>query len=222
MYVIDAQVRGSVLELIHFAEVGLRAHFHIALTQPYGPDWFRGRTVILDDRTREHFQEAEKRITHAQPNPDRIIAEVSLGAWGELLEVGGTSTGGRGSLAGRADYETTLWNSGLDALFGALSLTRQPAAALVRRVRRIRNRVAHHESVIFGIHQPGERDSNQNHLRQRPASALGDVRTLLALFCVPAAAWLASCTHADELLAEPLAATGLTRIEQLLPSTTWR
>ncbi|NYG97999.1 Abi family protein [Schumannella luteola] len=217
----DTELRGAFLELIHFAEVALRDRFDRALAPAYGSHWFKGRTVLLDDRTLDKFREAEGRVTHTSKHPARVIAEVSLGGWGYLLEVGGVGTGGGGALAGRADYERDLWDGRIEALFSGTITTRQEAAALVRRVRRLRNRVAHHESVVFGVHQPGERDAVGNHKRQLPASALADVRQLLELFCPTAAAWLATCNHVDELLADQLLVDALNEMKTFLPKTQW-
>lgn len=221
LYVLDAEMRGAALELIHFAEVALRDAFHKTLAAAYGQHWFQGTNVILDDRTLERFADAQGRITTVAATPDRIIAEVSLGGWGELLEIGGTSTGRGRALAGRADYESTLWDEKLEVLFAGVADTRLEAAALVRRVRRLRNRVAHHESVLFGVHQPGERDAQHNYKRQLPTAALSDVRTLIAQFCPNATTWLQGCTHAESILSDQLATTGLARVRANMSQTTW-
>jgi hypothetical protein len=221
MYVLDTELRGAALELVHFAEVGLRDAFHKHLANHYGTHWFRGYSLVLDDRTRSRFIEAEGRLTNVAATPERVIAEVSLGGWGELLEVGGTSSGGGRVLAGRADYERDIWDTGLDALFVGVASTRQEAAALVRRVRRLRNRVAHHESVLFGVHQPGEREPNHDYRRQLPTAAIADVRTLIGLFCGRASTWLSACTHADDILRNPLATVGLGRVQTQMAATSW-
>lgn len=209
LYILDAELRGALLELLHFAEVSLRERMHRRLSAMYGPWWFNGQRVVLDDRTRSRFREAESKVSPGSKTPDRVIAAVSLGGWTDLLEVGGTSDGGYGALPGRADYETTLWDAGLAAEFSALGSTRQHVAAHLRRVRRLRNRVAHHETIAFGIHQPGEKDSSGKYRRQDPSSAVGDVRKLLEHFCPHMHNWLAACDHAELLLAEPGAQSAL-------------
>ncbi|MFK0402162.1 hypothetical protein ACIQTT_07515 [Microbacterium sp. NPDC090225] len=221
LYILDAELRGSVLERIHFVEVAMRDAFHRTLSSAYGEHWFRGKRVILDDRTRSRFREAEARLSGSAVTPARVIAEISLGGWGELLEVGATSEGGANALAGRADYERDLWSGHLETLFASEQLSRQSAAALVRRVRRLRNRVAHHESVVFGIHQPGEQDASGNQKRQSTVSAIDDVATLATLFCNDAADWLATCTHVEEHLAAPLAVAGHAHVRENRPNTYW-
>lgn len=221
LYVLDAELRGAILERIHFVEVSLRDAFHRTLAQAYGEHWFQGKNVLLDDRTRARFREAEGRVSGAAVTPARIIAEVSLGGWGELLEVGATSDGRPDALAGRADYERDLWAGRLEPLFTPVATTRQEAAALVRRVRRLRNRVAHHESVVFGIHQPGERDLAGNHKRQATSNAVGDLASLMNLFCAAGTSWLATCSHVDDHLAEPLAVSGHQHFVTHRARTTW-
>lgn len=209
LYVLDSELRGALLELLHFYEIAFRDAIHAVLTNAYGADWYRGLTVVLDDRTRETFREAEARISAGKQTPERTIAEVSLGGWGDLLEIGGTSSGGHGAMAGRADYESSLWSTRIETLFKGLHSSRQDAAAHVRRVRRLRNRVAHHESIIFGVHQPGEKTSSGKQKRQEPQAALTDLRTLIDQFCPHGSAWLGSCRHADEVLGDSLAVAAL-------------
>lgn len=221
LYVLDAELRGAILERVHFVEVSLRDAFHRTLSSAYGEHWFRGRKVILDDRTRARFSEAEGRVSGASVTPARVIAEVSLGGWGELLDVGSTSDGRPNALAGRADYESDLWAGRLETLFRPAVATRQDAAAIVRRVRRLRNRVAHHESVIFGIHQPGERDPAGKQKRQATPAAIADLATLSGLFCTDAAEWLATCTHVDEHLAHPLSVNGYQYVVKTRQNTCW-
>ncbi|GAA2543790.1 hypothetical protein GCM10009860_25740 [Microbacterium mitrae] len=220
LYVLDAELRGALLELIHFTEIGLREKLHRTLSHQYGPWWFRGKTVTLDDRTRQQFREASARLSGTL-TPERVIAEVSFGAWGDLLEVGGTSDGSYDSLAGRADYEADLWDGRLDAVFKGIASTRQSAASLVRRVRRLRNRVAHHESIVYGVHQPGEKDSRGHTKRQEPLAALADLRSLMLHFCPGATTWLQTCDHAAELLQDSLAVDALAHTRQSRKKTAW-
>ncbi|MGH3690757.1 MAG: hypothetical protein ACRDT7_11420 [Microbacterium sp.] len=221
LYVLDAQARGALLELVHFAEVGVRDAIHQELRSAYGPHWFKGRTVILDDRTRARFREVEEMMDWNGSSPERVIAEVSFGAWTALLEVGAASDGSHGALAGRADYERDLWDGRLENVFSGITADRFAAAALMRRVQRLRNRVAHHESVVFGVHQHGEKDSKNNYRRQEPLSALRDVRSLLDHFCLNGSAWLLTCRHTDELLTQQLATDALAHAKATRKQTIW-
>lgn len=222
LYVLDAQLRGAILELVHFAEVGIRDAFHQRLQKDYGPHWFKGRKVVLDDRTRGRFREAEVRVSMKNgSSQERVIADVSFGAWTALLELGATSDGSHDSLSGRADYEVQLWDGRLEEVFAGLSADRSTAAAMMRRIQRLRNRVAHHESIVFGVHQPGEKDSAGKYRRQEPQSALADVRKVLGHFCKGGDEWLTTCLHADELLAEPLAVQALSHAKSSRTNIAW-
>lgn len=221
LYVLDAQARGALLELVHFAEVGVRDAIHQELRSAYGPHWFKGKNVILDDRTRDRFREVEMKMDWNGSSAERVIAEVSFGAWTALLEVGATSDGSHDALPGRADYERDLWNGRLEQVFAGVATDRLGAAALMRRVQRLRNRVAHHESVVFGVHQPGEKDRNRKYKRQEPLSALRDLRSLLDHFCAKGSAWLATCRHAEDLLSEQLAADALAHAKRTRVQTSW-
>ncbi|MFJ2544398.1 hypothetical protein [Microbacterium sp. NPDC087589] len=221
LYVLDAELRGALLELIHFAEVAMRDSMHRTLAASYGNHWFHGKSVILDDRTQEKFREAEGRLGASFTNPERVVAEVSFGAWGDLLQRGGTSSGTGGSLVGRADYEVALWDGRLDAVFAHVGPTMTAASNVVKRVKWLRNRVAHHEPIVFGIHQPGDQDRLHNQRRQEPLNALADLHTLLEAFCGTASTWIETCEHSKELLNEPLAVDALAHAKAKKKRTIW-
>ena len=221
LYILDAELRGAFLELVHLAEVALREACNRVIAGTYGPWWFNGKRVVLDDRTRRQFREAESKISPGSKTPDRVVAQVSFGAWSDLLEAGGTSDGSHGALSGTADYEVALWDAALVKIFDGLSTTRADAAALTRRVRRLRNRVAHHEPIVFGIHQNGERDPDRKFRRQAPLDALTDLRRLTGHLQPRLAGYLNRCEHVDELLADPRAAEALLFAKARRTDTRW-
>ena len=59
------------------------------------------------------------------------------------------------------------------------SQNRKEVAKVAQRVRHLRNRVAHHESLAFGITQTGQRMDGLR-VKQRPAGAFRDICTLEA------------------------------------------
>lgn len=107
-----------------------------------------------------------------------------------------------------ADYERDPWAPALFRTFDGIASSREDPEGLLRRVRRARNRVAHHESVVFGVHQIGERDEGKP-VRQSPESMLADIRALLAHLAPEMRGWLGSCMHVEELLSDQLAVAAL-------------
>lgn len=221
LYVLDAELRGALLELIHFAEIALRESCNRSIAGKYGPWWFNGTKIVLDDRTRRQFREAESKMSPGVKTPDRVVAQVSFGAWTDLLEAGGTSDGSLGALSGTADYEVTLWDAALRKAFAGLCATRAEAAELTRRIRRLRNRVAHHEPIVFGIHQNGERDPDRKYRRQAPVDAVADLRRMTAHLQPNLVDYLARCTHVDELLSDQRAVDALRYAKSTRTDARW-
>jgi hypothetical protein len=77
-----------------------------------------------------------------------------------------SSDQGAGPDRQRRIYDTTLWRPALRRAFpnvGALDRVEVETAA--RRVRALRNRIGHHEHVIWGVPLPGERSSDGTMVR---------------------------------------------------------
>ena len=208
LYALNVELSGALLELLHFAEVGLRERMHTELTQAYGRYWFFDERRLLDDRSTHSVTKATK-FFGKYPEPGKVVAEFSLGFWRELLTPGGKITDSSRRYLRHADYERDLWTPALARVFkhnNAESLSMREAEHLVRRVQRARNRVSHHESLVFGVTQPGEFTAEHAQLRQSPHAMIADIRSLLQIVCpTEVALWLSSCTHAEELIADPLA-----------------
>jgi hypothetical protein len=208
LYLLDIEVRGALLELLHFIELPLRDAIHRDLSAVYFKRWYE-RSDILDSRTTRSFEKAKGELgKYLGKEPDRVVAQVSLGTWTALLETGGPIKDAAGNFVAASDYERDLWHPALAGTFSGLAKTREDAEVLLRRVRRARNRVAHHESVVFGVHQIGERDGTKL-VRQSPHSMIADVRALIAHLAPDMKAWLDTCKHVEELLGDQLAVDAL-------------
>lgn len=219
LYLLDIEVRGALLELLHFIELPLRDAIHRDLSAVYFKRWY-DRDDLLDQRTRRAFDKAKSELGgYLGKEPDRVVAQVSLGTWTALLEPGGPIRDSQGNFVANADYERDLWLPALASTFSGVASTREEAEIILRRVRRARNRVAHHESVVFGVHQIGERQDGKL-VRQSPQSMLADIRALLGHLAPGMRDWLDSCNHVDELLSDPLATDGLT-YAQLKRNAAW-
>ncbi|GAA1420501.1 hypothetical protein [Agrococcus citreus] len=206
LYVLDVELAGALLELVHFAEVLLRERIHRELTSVDGPQWYNDPRHVLDYRTRGAIAKASNRLP-TRFSPGQMVAELNFGTWAGLFEQGGQIKHRDGSFVRQADYDADLWAPALHSVFDREwpSVTRIDAEGLLRRVRNGRNRISHHESLVFGIHQHGERTPGGKFRRQPIGSFLSDVRRLIQVLDSSMGKWLDTCDHAEELLRDSLA-----------------
>jgi hypothetical protein len=119
-------------------EVGLRNSLHCMLTQEFGEGWFSSAIVRKPSHTKA-ILEAKAKLQRAgkTPDPGRVVAELSFGFWTGFFD---------------ACYDQSLWHRHLRSVFtGASSsqpLTRKLFSGRLEAIRRLRNRVFHHEPIL--------------------------------------------------------------------------
>ena len=138
-------------------EVALRNAMHRQLTQCYGAAWYDNPATGLDTVCLARLADAKAeaaRTLHA-PGPAQIVAALSFGFWISLLGPGGRS----GPTGRKANYEMTLWRPALRRAFPhRSSLTRKQAHRPLNDLRKLRNRIAHHEPIFArGLHEDQQR-----------------------------------------------------------------
>lgn len=137
----------SLMPTFHAVEVSLRNAIHDALTARFGsPMWFDEPGLLLSAE-RDQLANARRRGTHdieskghsASRLPGKIVAELSFGFWVALL-------GDR--------YQQPLWQPDGYALFRTVfpsgqgpRFQRHLVHDRLNRLRRLRNRVSHHEPI---------------------------------------------------------------------------
>jgi Abi-like protein. len=128
-------------------EVALRNSIHRVLSTHHGPMWFE--SVQLQDPQSEKINNARFEIDRNKRivTPGGIIAELNLGFWTSLIS---------------ARYEKGLWVPHLHKTFqnatrakrnsdGSESIVKLSRAEIfdqLERIRTLRNRIAHHESIL--------------------------------------------------------------------------
>lgn len=143
LYAWDVRLAGAFFEEIHYLEVVLRNAIHVQLAALHGgDDWFRHRDWF-PLRTLEELDSACDRLrSRGKPvTPGRVVSELNLGFWKAMLSV-------------RHDR---LWKprQGLHAGFPALEDAyhrRGDVADIVNELNLLRNRIAHHQSIIERDH----------------------------------------------------------------------
>ena len=153
----------SLYPALQGVEVALRNSIHQAASAAFGDDfWFRSN---LMGRERETIQNLDTAIasTISPLDPGHYISECSFGFWVGLF---------------RGDYEQALWNHLIPAVFPHAPRrlrSRSGLHARLNRIRRLRNRVFHHEPVW---RLPGLQEQHQaileNHRLDQPSHAGDD------------------------------------------------
>ena len=128
-------------------EVALRNAMHRQLGRYHGAHWYDNPAARFDVGCRERIAAAKETVVRdGHPvTPSRVLASLSFGFWIALL-----GSGGRVDSTGRkADYETTLWRPALRGAFPFRTpLTRKQAHGPLNGLRKLRNRIAHHEPIF--------------------------------------------------------------------------
>lgn len=200
LYHADLRLAAALHSLLAVTEVCLREALHRQLSQLLGPAWFTNTHGLFDSRTEATLQKAQKDAGFRAP-PGKVVAEVPFGGWTGLLGPGGWS--GAGARRRRMNYETSLWHPALAAAFPNSSSSRAAVADLATRVRYARNRVAHHEPVVFGVPLPGQAAKGQQ-ARRAPGDVLEDIRSLCEAVDKDVGDWLRCSPEADAVVADPL------------------
>ena len=139
-YARNAQLGAALHGPLQALEVALRNAMHARLAACYGDRWYANPASGLDRHACDAVHGVLKRGTGV-PAPARFVASMPLGFWVRLLGRGGYIDGGR-----KADYERTLWRPALYKAFPGRP--RRTAQQRLDRLRRLRNRIAHHEPIF--------------------------------------------------------------------------
>lgn len=169
LYVLDRRLSSSLFMDISFLEVALRNSINRNFTERFGEDWYSRIEIGFDARVRENIQESWSRLpahftgkgaVKGSRLGGRLVATSMFRTWTNMLDKGGDS--GLKEPFDRADHDRIWGRRDLvkvfpgaqrlarmqDPKFGNRGLTREWVYEKVFPVRQIRNRIAHHESVI--------------------------------------------------------------------------
>jgi hypothetical protein len=134
----NAALSMALYPALGLLEVTLRNTLHRAIAGEYGTEtWYDLIPTKLASWEQKSivFAKDELRKKQKPDEPGRVVAELSLGFWVSLL---GT------------DYEQQLWPKLLKTAFPYLPRSRRTRATVAGRfqeIRRLRNRVSHHEPI---------------------------------------------------------------------------
>jgi len=138
LYTLNTKVSESLYTPLQMLEVALRNRIHRVLVQMRGDDWMLDERNLLGLHQVHQVEDAVLKILRSgkDATPGRIVAALSLSFWTAML--------------GRA-YEA-LWREGMCAIAcrgdGKHPMRKDLSTPLMR-IRELRNRIAHHEPILY-------------------------------------------------------------------------
>jgi hypothetical protein len=175
LYAWNIQVSAAFQAPLGCLEVEYRNALHYQLSALFGrDDWWLAPNILMHHTAQRMVADAMQEIQRRREplTPGRTVAELSFGFWVSLLGSG-------------ADYETRLWRPALRHAFLGYHGRRRPLHQEFDEVRRLRNRIAHHEPIY-------RRDLVTDHLR---------IMRLLSYISPEYAAWVRRHDRVPEVLA---------------------
>jgi hypothetical protein len=137
LYTLNAKLSESLYIPLQTLEVVLRNRIHAVMTEARHEQWFREPGLLLGKWQAEQLATAIEDIRgdRKEPTPGRIVAALTFSFW--------TAMFGR-------EYEP-LWQTTLHNIArrpGGKTLTRKDFSAPLTPIRKLRNRIAHHEPIL--------------------------------------------------------------------------
>jgi hypothetical protein len=141
LYILNAKVSAAVMTDLHYVEIALRNKFERELNIKYGNDWFKNKDFLrlINEHNRGVLLKAQKNAAKHWPSgqvlpPGKVVAELTFGFWSQLAD---------------RKLEHSLWVSCLSKSFTWSKAPKRSTFSLqLEKLRKIRNRVAHHEPIF--------------------------------------------------------------------------
>lgn len=136
-YVANTRLCEAFYTPLQGIEITLRNAMNAELVARHGLDWTEGRKFFLQDGHRGQIEGAIRTLSEdGKPIENgRIVAELNFGFWVNILG---------------PKYETNLWRPTLRKAFPCRpkGVERQDIQKSLNAIRRLRNRVMHHERIL--------------------------------------------------------------------------
>lgn len=130
LYALNVAISESFYTALHCLEITLRNSVHNQMTALHGNGWFNNPAVVTDQYQQRKIADAISRLG-GQAHGGQIIAELTFGFWTALF----------------GKHNNHLWGQTLRPMFSA-PVQRKQIAKRLNDIRRLRNRIAHHEPII--------------------------------------------------------------------------
>lgn len=218
LYELDRRLSAEIFYEIGILEVALHNAVDRYLTSVYGYAWVSNLALPIDQRTTENFHEAwdslpaDRRRENMEVNgklKGRVLAASMFRTWPNLFDKGGPS--GHPAPRDRADHDLIWTEQALKSVLpGAARIAGRAGAKSdrewthrqIKEVHVLRNRIAHHESLIDGYPLPGQEPTeNSNPVKRSATESLNACRTLAKMIDANLARFLSENSAAENLLA---------------------
>ncbi len=138
LYTLNTQVSETLYTPLQMLEVALRNRVHAVLSDAYNDRWFDDQALITLPNQREQIDKIYQDLTkeRKEPNPGRIVAMLTFSFWTSMLS---------------PEYEV-LWQKTLHRIArkeNGKGLSRKEISRLLMPLRLLRNRIAHHEPILY-------------------------------------------------------------------------
>jgi hypothetical protein len=133
LYIRNSRLSASLFEVIQALEVGLRNRVHVRMTERLGTEeWWDSLPLFKDELN--DIAKAQNNISSrlAEVRPGRVVAELNFGFWVKLFA---------------KSYEKKTWVPHLAYCFPA-KLSRKVLHDRLTSLKELRNRIAHHETLL--------------------------------------------------------------------------
>lgn len=131
LYDWNTTIAAAFFESIHYLEVGLRNAMDDAASTYLGVSWLAASSSVLTSRSRKAVAIALDHAGGATAPHGKLVAELPFGFWWSLLA---------------DEYNRRLWQPALQHAFDG-PVRRRTLHAGLDDLRRLRNRIAHHEPI---------------------------------------------------------------------------
>lgn len=131
LYDWNTRISAAFFESLHYLEVGLRNAFDNAIASVFGSHWMAAGGGLLTSQTMNSIAQARRHAGGSDALHGKVVAELPFGFWWSLLA---------------DEYNRGLWQPALRFAFEG-PVRRRRAHLELDELRRLRNRIAHHEPI---------------------------------------------------------------------------
>lgn len=138
LYSLNTALSEALYTPLQMLEVTIRNRFHTVLTEAMHENWFDEPGFLVASRQPDQLTKAKEDLQEdgKDPTPGRIVAALTFGFWSAMVS---------------PHYEA-LWQKTLHKVAckeDGKGLTRKDFSRPLTQIRILRNRVAHHEPIIW-------------------------------------------------------------------------
>lgn len=138
LYTLNARFSEALYIPLQTLELALRNRVHAVMSEHYGEEWLLAESVCLRSLETQKIQRALEELNSSRKplTPGRVVSALTFGFWTALMG---------------KDYED-LWRKVLHRIASQPNgkrLARKNLSSRLHIIRTLRNRIAHHEPILF-------------------------------------------------------------------------